>query len=291
MNVPHTDALSLAGASCVIYRDAPAWAGRRTAAIGDFSCESAEAGISLLKAAADQLSQDGFEAVIGPMDGDTWHKYRVVAESDNSPQYFLEPVSGAFDLAAFRGADFAPISSYVSARAAIEDAIGAPAPTVPGVRITPWDGKNAAALISGLYDLSRTAFTNNAFYKPIEREAFLRLYEPILPAIDPRMVFFARAGDQLAGYLFALPDRLQGTQPDTAILKTYASGMRGVGHMLVDTAHRAFRDLGYSNVIHALMHVDNQSRDRSARHHGTIFRRYDLMGRILQAKPASASEA
>jgi len=279
------EVLAIEGASCTIYRDSPSWDGKRTAAIGNFSCVTAEPGIDLLAKAGDKLGGEGFNAVIGPMDGDTWHKYRLVSHSNGSAPYFLEPVSGPHDLAAFRGAGFVAISSYVSARAKIEEAIGAPAPQVANVSISAWDGKNAGALIGSLFELSRSAFTHNAFYKPIEREAFLKLYEPILPAIDPRLVFFARADGRLVGYLFALPDRLQGDRPTTVILKTYASSVRGAGHMLVDAAHRAFRDLGYSDVIHALMHVDNQSRDRSARHHGTIFRRYDLMG--LDLKRAS----
>lgn len=282
MKEPHQVILSRPGASCVVYRDAPTWGGCRTAAVGNFSCDSAEAGSALLETAARELARDGFEGLIGPMDGDTWHKYRVVAETDGSPPYFLEPAGGAFDHAAFVAAGFAPISSYVSARARIEAAIGTPAPPMPGIRVVAWDGKNAAALIGGLFELSRTAFTGNAFYKPIARDAFLKLYEPILPAIDPRMVLFAYDGDRLAGYLLALPDRLQGAKPTTAILKTYASNVRGVGHMLVDTAHRVFRDLGYADVIHALMHVDNRSRERSARHAGTVFRRYELMGRSLE---------
>jgi hypothetical protein len=53
--------------------------------------------------------------------------------------------------------------------------------------------------------------------------------------------------------------------------------VRGVGYLLVDTAHRTLQTLGYTHVVHALMHVDNASRERSSRHHGTIFRRYDLM--------------
>src|SRR5262249_10294913 len=158
-------------------------------------------------------------------------------------------------------AGFAPVSSYVSARARIEDAIGEPAPAVPGITVGAWDGRNAEALIGSLFDLSGRAFASNAFYKPITREAFLKLYEPVRPALDPRLIFFARAGEKLAGYLFALPDHLQKARPATAIIKTYASGVRGVGHMLVDCAHRTFRDLGYTHVVHALMHVDNPSRE------------------------------
>jgi hypothetical protein len=270
---------SIDGATCTVWRDAPAWNGRRTAAVGAFSCPSAAAGSALLRDIAGRLREEGFAAVIGPMDGDTWHKYRVVSESDGSAPYFLEPVSGPHDLSAFLGVGFSAISSYVSARTTLDEAIGAPAPVVEGITIAAWDGQDAGRLIGGLFDLSRQAFAGNAFYKPIGRDAFLALYQPILPAIDPRLVFFAHApGGGLAGFLFAIPDRLQGPKPATGIIKTYASGVRGVGHMLLDRCHRTMRDMGQTEAIHALMHVDNRSRDRSARHHGRVFRRYDLMG-------------
>ncbi len=283
MTKPDPELLSFPGATIAIYRNAPSWNGARTAAIGGFSCTSADAGRDAILSAAATLRSEGFGALIGPMDGDTWHRYRVVTESDGSAPYFLEPVSGAHDSEAFRTAGFSSISSYVSARASLDDATHQPVVAIPGITITPWDGQNASQLTGGLFEMSKHAFAGNAFYKPITREAFLALYQPILAAIDPRLVMFARDADgTLAGYLFAIPDRLQGAAPATGIIKTYASTQRGVGRMLVDAAHRTMKDLGYRDVIHALMHTGNQSRERSARHHGQVFRRYDLMGRTLE---------
>ena len=279
--------LSFPGAAIAIYRNAPSWLNARTAAIGGFTTTSMEAGRDALLSAIKSLRSEGFEAVIGPMDGDTWHRYRVVAESDGSAPYFLEPVSGTHDADAFRNAGFTSVASYVSARASLEDAVSDAVTAVPGVRITPWDGQNAGQLIGGLFDVSKRAFAGNAFYKPISREDFLALYQPIIAAIDPRLVLFARDADGvLAGYLFAVPDRLQGAKPTTGIIKTYASTQRGAGRILVDAAHRTMRDLGYIDVIHALMHIDNQSRERSSQHHGKVFRRYDLMA--VDLRPATA---
>lgn len=284
MTQPAPEKIAVTDAACTLYRDAPSWGERRTASVGEFKCASAEAGAALLKTAVERLRGEGFEGVIGPMDGDTWHRYRVVSESDGSAPFFMEPVSGPHDLAALRGAGFAPVSSYVSARASLADEAVSDAVAPAGVTLRQWDGKDAGGLIGGLFDLSRDAFAGNAYYKPIAREAFLALYQPILPAIDPRLVLFAysQAGE-LVGYLFAIPDRLQGAQAKTAIIKTYASRQRGVGRMLVDATNRTLRDLGYVDVIHALMHVDNSSRRASALNRGTVFRRYDLMGLELGA--------
>jgi len=103
-----------------------------------------------------------------------------------------------------------------------------------------------------------------------------------MPLVDPRFVLFARdAGGALVGFLFGMPNRLKGAAPKAVILKTYASRVRGVGHVLADHFHRAARDAGFIDAIHALMHVDNVSLERSKRYSGEVFRRYALLGRRL----------
>jgi hypothetical protein len=274
--------IAIGTASCRIFREPPSWDGRRTAAIGGFGCARAEDGIALLTRTSTLLRSEGFEAVIGPMDGDTWHRYRVVLESDGSPPFAMEPVSGPHDLAAFQSAGFAPISFYASARAMLAPAIEAAPPfAIDGVRVETWNGVDAQALIGRLFDLSSAGFSRNPFFKPIERSEFLKLYEPLIPVINPRLVLFALESEKPVGFLFAFPNGPIERKPDAVVLKTYASMRRGVGRLLGDAFLRTARDLGFSAVIHALMHIDNVSRQRSAMHGGTIFRRYALMGRRL----------
>jgi len=273
--------IAIAGATASIYRDAPAWDGRRTATVGAIGFASTEAGTALLDRIANTLQAEGFEALIGPMDGDTWHRYRLVTESDGSAPFMLEPTSTVFDKPAFTTAGFAPISSYVSARARLADTIGPEPVVLPGVVVTPWDGNDAERLISQLFNMSAGAFAGNHFFKPITLESFLALYRPVLPLLDPRHILFAHAeGGRLLGFLFGMPDRAAPSRP-AAILKTYASGQRGVGHLLADSYHRRALDMGFTEVIHALMHKDNASRERSTRHKANVFRRYALMGRVL----------
>src|SRR5262249_2678320 len=147
--------------------------------------------------------------------------------------------------------------------------------------VEPWDGRDAERLIGRLFDLSSAGFDRNAFFKPIDKAEFLKLYAPVVPLIDPAMVLFALDASGLVGFLFGFPNAAEGPRPQSVILKTYASARRGAGHMLADTFHRAARDRGFTDAIHALMHVDNASRLRSDMHHSTTFRRYALMGRRL----------
>lgn len=263
------------GARCRIWPDGPAWDGAPAAAIGKLEFPDVAAGTALLRAACERLGTP----VLAPMEGDTWHPFRAVTTSDGSAAYMLEPVSGPHDAAALAAAGFAPVADYVSSRAPIPEA-GTPAPVVAGITIKAWDGSGAEPMLDRLFALSGASFADKGFFKPIGRDAFLDLYRPLLPLIDPRLVLFAFSdtGD-LAGFLFGIPNRLQGPAPDTAILKTYASGRPGVGHLLAHTFHENAREFGYTHVIHALMHVDNVSLRRSAQHSGKVFRRYSLFGR------------
>lgn len=276
MTEPET--VALPGATLRLYRDSPAWAGLSCAAIGGLEFEDPDAAVELLKRTTRRAKDEGFGGLIGPMDGDTWHSYRTVIQSDGSPPFTMEPRSGRHDHAALVAAGFEPISNYLSARARLVDTIGAEPVRMEGVSVTAWDGTGAEQLIARLFAMSGQAFASNHFFKPIGLEAFTDLYRPVLPMLDPRHILFAHSGSgDLVGFLFGFPDRQSGEKP-AAVLKTYASGLRGVGHLLADEYHRRAMDMGHEEVIHALMHETNISSERSARHKARIFRRYALMG-------------
>jgi len=271
------------GARATIHRDGPLWDGRATATIGGFRCENAEGGASLLGEIAETLGAEGVRAVLGPMDGDTWHSYRLVSESDGSKPFLMEPTSSTHDLAAFEAAGFQVVSSYFSARLAAATTEALALPPDPEIQIKTWDGQDPEAHFSQVYDLSVQAFKNNLFYKPIAREAFLAMYMPFVPMLRPELILMARdarSGD-LLGFLFGIPNYQEGPKPSSVILKTYASLRPGVGHRMSDVFHRTVRETGYETVIHALIADTNDSADRSRKHGADLFRRYALMGRVL----------
>ncbi len=265
--------------SLAVYRNAPSWSEKNTAAIGQFKLRSAEEASTLVSRVVAKLKSEGFDAIIGPMDGDTWHSYRSVTESDGSPAYLMEPKSGAHDIGALNACGFQPISRYVSMRVATGDAIGEKPANRSDVEIVNWDGGNAEAFFGEVYDFSVEGFARNAFYKPITRDEFLGLYTPYVAFLNRDLIFFARhRNGELAGFLFGIPDYAQGPQTKTAILKTYASSVRGVGFLLADAFHRNALAGGFDTTIHALMHDDNISQDRSSMHGAEVFRRYALFG-------------
>ncbi len=276
-----TESFSTDNAKARLYRHAPDWDGQRTAAIGNFSAKSAEAGADLLAEMEARARTLGTTALIGPMDGTTWNSYRLVTDSDGSKPFLMEPTSGPHDLAAFERAGFAPISTYFSARLRLADFEDDPGRTHDGIEIRAWDGTDPEATFGTVYDLSLQAFAGNAFYTPIAREAFVAMYLPMIPMIRPELVFFAYADGAPTGFLFGIPNYAEGPKPATAILKTYASLKPGAGHLLSRAFHATTREAGFDTVIHALIHEDNLSGLRSAQHGAQIFRRYALMGKRL----------
>lgn len=266
------------GAKLKLYRDAPSWQCLRTAAIGGFSCDSVDAGAALLADACTRLRDEGFVAVLGPLDGNTWAKYRLVVESDGSAPFLMEPTSGQHDLAAFTAAGFTEAARYFSARVALADV--PPGPLAPeGIAISQWNGKEAEARFTEVHALSSTAFAGNAFYTPVTLEPFLAQYMPFVPVLRPELLLFARdSTGTLVGFLFGVPNYGAGNPPDTVILKTYASLRPGVGGALAAQFHGNARAMGFTTAIHALIHENNTSAERSRINRASVFRRYALMG-------------
>lgn len=272
----------LDNSKATLYRNAPDWAGQRTASIGGIKFKSFDEGAELVSQITSQCIKEGYAAILGPLDGDTWHSYRLVYESDGSPAFLMEPTSGKHDLEILTKSGFEVISKYISARASLKSTLGEKPAELPSINVQPWDGENGEALIKDLFDLSTDAFAQNKFFTPIEFKDFLAIYEPLLPLIQKDHVLFARdEQNALKGFLFGSPDFMDQSDKKPAILKTYASRMRGVGHLLADTYHRRAIEMGFETVIHALIHEDNTSRSRSEAHKADVFRRYALMGKKL----------
>jgi hypothetical protein len=276
-----TDVVSVPGASLTIFRDAPSLEGKRTAALGAFACETAEAGARAIREAMALLKAEGFGAVLGPMDGNTWGKHRLVVESDGRPTFLMEPSNPAHFVAAFETSGLGIVSRYVSAVRPADVAsstVAAPA----GLRLRNLDLARAEEELTRIHALSLEAFADNHFYQPITQQDFLASYRPVLPAVDPELVLLLEdEAGALKGFLFAVPNLVEGPQTKTVILKTYASRVKGGGSMMANVFHERVRARGFVDVIHALMHESNLSAVHSDRTGGKVFRRYALWGGVL----------
>ena len=275
----------------------PSLLGHRVGLVGHYAARDAAAGGLLLERACRELARRGCSVAVGPMDGSTWRRYRLVTERGGEPTFFLEPDNPDDWPDHFIALGFQPIAHYVSA---VSAGLGREDPRVghiaerlsaQGIRVRPLDPQRAEDDLRRIYAVSAVSFRNNFLYTPIAESDFLAQYRALLPTLRPELVLIAEAADQAVGFIFAVPDLKQaerGRPVDTVVVKTLAvlpeRAHAGLGSLLLAACQGAASRLGYTRAIHALMHEQNASRNLSRRY-AQPMRRYALFGKALGARP------
>jgi len=282
----------VARASCW-WTDVPALPGERLGVVGHYAAADPDAGTALLSHACELLAAHGCSLAIGPMDGNTWRRYRFVVERGSEPPFFLEPDNPEEWPRHWRSAGFDTLATYTSGlttdpgsrhrgAAAAFDSLGE-----WGVSVRTLVPDRTEQDLRRIFELSLRAFSRNFLYTPIEEAEFLAQYRAVLPYVRPELVLLAERESALVGFVFAVPDVLRakrGAALDSVVIKTLAVDPvlegRGLGGALLDAVQHAAGTLGFTRAIHALMHETNRSKRISDRYARTI-RRYELFSRRL----------
>ena len=275
----------------------PAHEPHRLGLIGHYAARDGAAAGRLLRFACEELAARGCTLAVGPMDGSTWRRYRLLTERGDEPPFFLEPDNPDDWPGHFIAEGFAPLAHYVSA---LDPDTGRPEPRLPeweehaaraGIALRPLEAGRFRDELRRIHEVAVAGFARNFLYTPIGLEDFLALYEGIEPVLRPELVLLAEQGGRAVGFLFAVPDLAQarrGRDIDTVIIKTV--GVRpelmgqGLGSLLAARCRAEAHRLGYRRAIHALMHEENRSR-RISGHTAEVIRGYTLYARPLGPRP------
>lgn len=276
------------------WSQTPPYPGEMPGVIGHFSCSNQKAGTALLKYAERILKEHRCTLVIGPMDGNTWRRYRVLTMRGDLPPFFLEPDNPDHWADAFADAGFLPLAKYVSAVVSdlargdervprVEQRLAASGVSIRQINLAHFDED-----LRRVHQLSLQSFRHNFLYTDLPVEQFVSQYESVKQLVLPEYVLLAEHGDMTVGFVFAVPNleqRRRGEEIDTLILKTLAVApgrtYAGLGAVLLDRVHKAAQARGFRKVIHALMHESNSSMNLSARN-ARVFRRYTLFAKSLR---------
>jgi GNAT superfamily N-acetyltransferase len=280
------------------WKETPPLTAHRVGAIGHYAAVDDDAALGLLAEAQRLLRENGSTIAVGPMDGNTWRRYRFVivpgpVEAAETP-FLLEPTNPPEWPRQFEQTGFTRLAEYYSALSTdlgrYDERIAPIAARLQdaGVQVRSSRNTDLREQLRRIYAVSRISFKRNFLYTELPESAFIAQYLPLLERIQPELVLLAESGGDLVGYLFAIPDLAQaarGQAIDTFIIKTVAilpePRLRGLGGLLVARAHEAGNRLGYTRAIHALMHEDNVSRNISG-HYATTMRKYVLYSRELE---------
>lgn len=252
------------------------------------------------------LRGHGAGAILGPMNGDTWHSYRLnIGPFDQRP-FLMEPYHPPYYRALWERRGFQPLEGYSSAFIARLDAAIANTEAIArrcekrGYVLERFRLDRFESELARLHALSCAIFEGNYLYSPLTREEFIALYADSRRLLDSDLIWFARApAGADAGFVFAFADchravrAMEGRRSLPAMLKflvlkgktdtvnVKTLGVRpevrgsGVALLLMNRVYRAIREKGYRRANLCLMRDGNPSA-RMDGAQGQPLRRYVL---------------
>jgi GNAT superfamily N-acetyltransferase len=269
---------------------------QRVGLVGHYSAANDSAAQPLLAAACDRLRRAGCTCAVGPMDGNTWRRYRFVTEAGTEPAFFLEPQNPPEWPQQFLRAGFSPLAIYFSA---LNVDLSQRNPRLTeaeerlrsvGVVLRCSRAAEASNALRRMYRVACVAFKNSFLYTELPHDDFLRQYGRLLSVMRPELLLLAEQETELVGFVFAVPDVLRqagNTPTDTFIVKTVAilprRELRGLGTLLVGQVQQIGRELGFRRCIGALMHERNTLVRNISATYGKPMRRYTLFAKDLVA--------
>ena len=237
--------------------------------IGCFEMSDKESGKRQLESYVRQLKNKGHKRIIAPINGDTWHQYRLVSWSNGDPVFPLEPQNPLWYNEVYEELGFKPLMKYRSDKFNMD-------------KVKPIDNIDLTLSIRGfqdsdlrlIYDMSLKEFDENFLFSKITFEEFSKLYQPILPLVDKELVVIADVDGSSVGFLFTF------IQNDTQILKSIAVlqefRSKGIGAKLVNHVLLAGQRKGAKTAIAALMQDGNNSSKIASKYDSEKIREYTL---------------
>ena len=224
--------------------------------------------------------------IIGPINGSTWHSYRLMLPNGN-PLFFTEKENPGEYFSYFQENGFHVLKDYHSNQVCKPHYDGYFLQTMKqqiqslGWREATINKENLTSELTQMANFCNNAFQHNFLFSPIKPEVFVSLYLPLLSHIDTQFIRRVKNADgNIEALLLAFPDPLSSQK--RLIIKTVcrnpSSRLRGLGNYLVQWATRKAQSQGYQEIIHAFIASDNLASAHPSKNtlRGACYRRYQL---------------
>lgn len=252
---------------------------KRYATVGSFESDENPKAIQLMMAAISaKAKQLGFDGLIGPMNGSTWHSYRFNAEQYTP--FFTEFYHPEYYPKLWEEVGFEKLAGYFSSIA--ENVQDRPTPSweVPeGITVRTISMDEYEEELVNIHKFCNEAFAKNFLYSPISLTEFLKLYMPLKPVLDPKFVFIAEENGEMVCLMLNVPDHYSKIEK-RLITKTIArkAGKKyaGLGHQVSNMLFEKAKHYGYHTLIYAFVLDDGMARQLSKDFFGEVFREYNL---------------
>lgn len=262
--------------------------------IGGFKACVGHSAKGLLALACKRLAAEGCHIAYGPIDGSTWHTYRLVTEQGEEPPFFLEPNHPCTWPRFFLESGFAPALKYYSAfddnldehrkfSAEVARQMARREISVRAIDLAEFDKE-----LARFHNIATKSFCRHELYQAIDLADFRQLYRPLREIMDQDLVLIAECDGEPAGFLFAIPDWLQssrGGPVTTVVVKSIAvlpgQAYAGLGYYLLDCLRGIAAEAGYTRLVYAMMRDVGYMRRRISAF-AKPMRRYALFARCLE---------
>ena len=269
------------GGNLHLWHNRPNYNGKATSYIGNVNIleKYRKNETEIFNEIFESLKKDGIETIIGPLNGTTWNTYRYVTDKGHRSPFLMEPWNEDYYVELFEKIGFKPLAYYISTvmenmnpvqRGHLSKKIEKlkKFDYYKDITVKSAENEDLITLLNKIYDLTIEAFKNNFLYSKLDREIFLKMYMSYENKIVKKFFKMLYLKDELIGYVFGIPDyaELQYKEKvETMILKTIAISPKyngkGMGYILIDELVKEAEHSGYKNVIYALMHEKNISKN------------------------------
>ncbi len=219
--------------------------------------------------------------IVGPMDGDTWHRYRLNLGPFDMPPFGLEPYNPPFYAALWEAAGFVPLEEYNSKF--VSDPAAAMAAFEPfkqrvlrqGGELRRLDRTRFTDELRVIYGLSLRIFADSFLYSAIPWSEFQQMYAPFESRLDTDFIWFGRdASGHDVGFVFGYPDA-DGSVNVKTLGVVPESRRSGLAAALMQRVYAMAVENGYKRVNLCLIRAGSAS-DRIDAGFGQLLRRYRL---------------
>lgn len=283
-------------ASCeCYYKNTPKDNGVHVGCIGNLEIKDYNYGVELLKKAEEVLKNKGITRIVGPMNGNTWKKYRTMKYTRGDTMFLLENVDPIEYNKIFQEAGFTEIYTYTSNKGLIQDAYKSEIIDMAeenlkqeNIVIRKFNKENAVQDLKKIYNISKQCFSRNPLYVEIEEEDFIKQYTDYINMIDEDLVLIAEKNNEEVGFVFCMPnynEMKESGSIQTVILKTIAVlpeyEEMALGNVLLKQIAEISVEKGFKEWIFAFMYSNNTSQKMAKRNKAEIIREYAIYGKNL----------
>lgn len=253
--------------------------------LGNFECiDDQDICNALLDAASGLCNEYGATWMIGPMNGSTWNSYRFITAGHHAETFVTEMQHPAYYVNLWMRSGFVAVSQYVSNLAPIGKlTVDETIFSENNLKVRSLDAANLEAALRRVFGLVSEAFSGSPYYSSSSENEFVAKLMPLNVLLSNS---FTRIVDDSDGnpvaFILCIPDVLDPSKK-RLVVKTAAKSrsctVPGIITMLNRQIMNDAAAAGFSEAIHAFMHVSNRSIERSMDFSGIPIRQYALFAK------------